>query len=334
MKHMKSILVVTCIFVTVVLGLAIRGIDSQIIESTPQVNERVLPQNILSQTEINELKILTNQTLLWIKIWEPKPWRCKTGEELNMPEIFDSLEGKEVEMRIKKLKNNFTVYLISLHLKFDVKRTENSALGIPSVEYFCEDTYEARIAVEKQNVQQMQRWKTQVEKHSLTIPNPTILENRRYAKSLKEENKEIQTMESEEQAIVETKFYKVPKLDSNFERNQDITDQKRDLYEQIAFIIQNQAEQFYCASNERIKAVIPEFNIGDPAIYILIKSPNSIETSVAWLNFTRNGSTKDFSVYFVKDIELPKDRVNYLSSTIISRQINEFYVDCSQTIEK
>lgn len=126
----------------------------------------------------------------------------------------------------------------------------------------------------------------------------------------------------------ETRRYRMMQgTDGRANKMVDWSDEKTALYDRVLDVIRDQ-EKLSCTTGETVEVTIPNFNLGDPAIYILINGPfYGGGDYIEWIDFDREPSTGEYSARHMKSLGLP-DEVRPLVPLIKSRQIKHLKLGC------
>jgi hypothetical protein len=125
---------------------------------------------------------------------------------------------------------------------------------------------------------------------------------------------------------------KLPTLASSSIFSVEDEDAKKRLYERIVKLVKENAclSLSNSTNNEVIHIAIPNFNLGDPEIYVLLqggKSEYFNGLSVDWIGFELNNQDREFYPKLNKNFGLP-DEVAPFVKLIKQNQIGSFQVSC------
>jgi len=111
--------------------------------------------------------------------------------------------------------------------------------------------------------------------------------------------------------------------------------EKKRLYEQVLEVIQREAcFSVSHAPGKSIKVTVPDFNVGDPEIYVLFEGPPSQfdnGITIEWINFRRNPSSGDHTAEHMKNFGLP-DETRRFAEVIRRKRVRETEVECSKKL--
>src|SRR6266536_274963 len=277
----------------------------------------------LTEAEERDLEKLIPQTLSWIATWI-QPTNCLVNEEihkLDFVETYKKYERKEIEAGLEVHERSLVVSLDSLHTSLSFARLYDAGLSPAEFNLFCENSYKEYEA-EVSRLQEMNR--------------------PRYEEMLKEQrvrdSKSAEVMDRirkthphpTEDGVMgeEMRRYRMTQLtERGGSEIVDWSDEKKALYQRVLDVIRDQTK---CAFErvEAVEATIPDFNLGDPAMYVLMRGPfygggNYIE----WIDFDRNPSTGEYTARHMKSFGLP-DEVQPLVPLIKRRQIKQLHLRC------
>ncbi|MDQ3920082.1 MAG: hypothetical protein M3348_16575 [Acidobacteriota bacterium] len=126
----------------------------------------------------------------------------------------------------------------------------------------------------------------------------------------------------------EVRTYQVPvPADNSVNGSVNWSGEKTTLYEKVVSVISDDIKQYRCNPGELVKVVLPDFNVGDPAVYVLVIPPGASETSIEWVGFMRVRSTGEYDAYHVKSIDLT-ERTKYRRSMIEQKKMRQLRVSC------
>jgi hypothetical protein len=310
---------------TVMLGLLLAGgISWKYAPSNPAAPPSFTIQDSpqpLTPAEEADLGRLTGQCLSWIKLWQPGPYNFLKDDQVEpyfMPDIFKQYAGQDVEMNLAIRELTLTVYLVPLHFKYTVRRYYDSGLGVPVIDYFGEDTYAERVADEERVAEQMRSRSQALEDVIRSAPpRPTTSVNFESSPSAK--NKDSRQ---------EVRIYKIPaSIERPLHSTVLSTEQEKSLYEQIKEIALSEVRKFQCTNNQTLTVTIPDFQLGDPAIYILITPQKPEGASIEWIDFRREPYDGGYSAFHVKNISGEKE-IKLWSELINERKISQLIEHC------
>jgi hypothetical protein len=292
----------------------------------PLPGQQVAVAPPLTSGEEADLKRLTDQALSWALLWNTQPSNCLQGDKvavLDLRKTYEQHRGQQVEMSLVITETNVGVYLAPLHLKLGFLRLKDFGLSPPSTSYFCESTYEEYVAAEKRKVEQQRSVGNQIRERAEA--DPQISEILKSA----EKDSEVPTSKPQEQ----TRSYKVPDLaDQPVAAFDSWSEEKKHLFQRIAAIATGKVEEVFCEAGQTTRVLVPDFDMGEPSIYLLVEPPAGVkssidETSILWIQFTRNIATGDYDAYLVKTFGLP-DELDWYRPLIEKRKARELKVTC------
>jgi hypothetical protein len=279
----------------------------------------------LTEAEERDLEKLTPQTLLWISTWI-QPTNCLVNENIQEPDFRETLkryEGKEIEMRLEVHERSLVVSFDSLHTFLSFARLQKSGLAPAEYHLFCENSYK--------------EYKTEISRlHDMNHPPSEEMlkqQSSRHPNSAEVMDgiRRMYSSPTEDQVLgEETRRYRVrQRTDSRANKLGNWSDEKRALYDHILDVIRNQ-EKLSCAPAETVEVTIPNFDLGDPAIYVLLNGAfYGGGDYIEWIDFERDPSTGEYSAQHLKSFGLP-DEVQPLATLIQTRQIRHLKLGCSE----
>ena len=325
MKKVMLISIATCVLLLIV-AFFISRVSSQATQMSINSNHQVSSPSPLTQAEERDLQKFTPQSLAWAATWvEPNNCWLKEDIPLNLSEVYKRHEGQKVEMRLSITRDHLKVYLVPLHTSLSFTRLYERGLSPPRLDYFCEATYEAHIANAQRLEQQIHRTGEAIRRQQEAI-DPKLGER------IEEENKKYPSMSEDKTERQEIKTYLVPPLvGQSIQAEATWNDEKRQLYGQVQSVAQREA--CYSLSNtigNQVAGTIPDFDVGDPEIYILFEGqPSQFGNgiSIEWIRFKRNPSSGDYTAEHVKNFGLP-DETKQLVPLIRKKRVGKVEVKC------
>lgn len=270
----------------------------------------------LSQTEESDLNKLLSLALLSMKTWDG---RTDTGcpevneKQFNLTETIREKEGKEIEIRLDVRENSLVVYLDQLRMYLVFPRLHDKGLAPPIDRQFCEKSYEDSIATQKQYPYFERSKKTVRGDPGMTAIVDRI--NERYPAS--DYNKITRE---------ESRRYRVPTLTAKAVEPYDAwNDEKRNLYERVLEVAREEA-LLHCQPDKPVRMTIPDFEIGDPDIHVLLDAPATRRT-VEWITFSRDVISGKYTAEPAKNLGLA-DEIKPLIPLIKAKQAKQVTVEC------
>jgi hypothetical protein len=272
----------------------------------------------LTEAEEKDLQKLLRATLLFNKTWLRTIDGCRQGSEVNRIDIAETIgkkEGQNIGLRLIVRQNSVIVILDSLHLYLVFPRLHSKGLGPAEERTFCENSYEESVQAQKQ-YQYFDRSKKDV----LGDPGLTAivdLINARYPSAdYDRENRQ------------ETRNYLIPTLLTKpVQPYAAWSDEKKGLYQAAIETARNEA-LLHCKPGKTVKVITPDFDIGDPEIYILLEDPAK-KVSVEWIKFNREVLSAEYKAEHAKNLMLP-DEISTLVSLIRAKAVRELTVGCPE----
>jgi hypothetical protein len=124
----------------------------------------------------------------------------------------------------------------------------------------------------------------------------------------------------------EVRTYRVPMLTAEaVEPYEAWNDEKRSLYERVLEVARAEAV-LHCQPDKPVLMTVPDFQIGDPDIYVLLDAPATRRT-VEWITFSRDLSSGEFTAEPAKNLGLA-DEIKPLVPLIKARQVKQLSVPC------
>lgn len=126
----------------------------------------------------------------------------------------------------------------------------------------------------------------------------------------------------------------VPSLVSSKVFSVENEEAKKRLYERVVKLVKKNAcfSLSNSSNNETIRITLPNFNIGDPEIYVLLqgnKTEYSNGVSIDWIRFDLNNQDEEFYPILDKNFGLP-DEVTSFVKPINQYKLESFEVSCSE----
>lgn len=323
-----AILVALLIVSLSILGLSIKLGTKQ--RSIAQVEQSYQPApSALTFAEESDLQRFTQQAIAWVLVWWWPKMNCLQGNEIieiDVAKLCKELEGQQIQANLITGERMLSIFLPALHIRIDFARLHEMGLGPPKVEFFCENSYEEyAIARKRFNEQVNENMKEAYERVKADPQIGKILEQI--------QKKADERMPKDEMKRVETITYGVPLLiEPPVEGLESWSEQKKQLYERIIAVVNKEVEEAYCESGNITKVTVPDFNIGDPSIYILIEmSPSrnafKSEAYIEWIEFDRDLQSGEYGAHHVKTISRVDDLKRF-RSLIEQRKIEELNILC------
>lgn len=282
---------------------------------------------LLTSAEEADLKKLTDQAVSWALIWNTQPTKCLQGDTvtpLDLRKTYEQHRGQQVEMTVVITEANVGVYLAPLHIKLGFRRLKDIGLSPPSPGYFCENSYQEYVAAETRKAEQQRPVGEQIRERAEADPQISAI-----LKSLRNKDSEASTSKVQQ----DVRSYKIPDLAEH-----PVTpfgswgEDKKQLFDRVAVISRKKVEEVFCEPGKSTRIIVPDFSVGDPSIYVLVEPPSSDnssidETSILWIQFTRNASTGNYDAYLVKSFGLP-DELDWYRPLIENRRAKELNIIC------
>jgi hypothetical protein len=129
-------------------------------------------------------------------------------------------------------------------------------------------------------------------------------------------------------SLKETKWFQfAPIKEAPTEQYNVWDDRKKRLFEHV-LAVATDAAGWHCNKGDYVSIVIPDFQVGDPSIHVLLKAPGSNTTTIEWINFYRDSSTGEFIAQHVKNFGL-RDEIEPLIPLIKQKQVRAVNIQCS-----
>jgi hypothetical protein len=270
----------------------------------------------LSQAEDSDLQKLLSLALLSFKTWEDGYTGCSdaNGKDFNLADSIKEEEGKERETRLDVRENSLVVYLDPLRMYLVFPRLHDRGLAPPIDRQFCEKSYEDAVATQKQ-YPYFERSKKDVRGD----PGMTAV--------VDEINEKYPSPDYDKITREEVRRYQVPLLNANtIEPYAAWTREKRNLYDRVLEVAREEAI-FHCKPDKPVRVTIPDFEIGNPNIYVLLEAP-ATRTTVEWIKFSRDVASGEYIAAPAKNLGLA-DEVKPLVRLIKREQVKQVSVTCS-----
>jgi hypothetical protein len=273
----------------------------------------------LSQSEESDLHKLLSQALLSMKTWDG---RTDTGcpevneKQFNLTETIKEKEGQEIEIRLDVRENTLVVYLDQLRMYLVFPRLHDKGLAPPIDRQFCEKSYADSVATQKQY--------PYFERSKKTVrgdPGMTAI--------IDQINEKYPSPDDDKITREEVRTYRVPTLTAKaVEPYDDWNNEKKDLYKRILEIMQREA----CLSlsyspNYPVTVTVPDFNLGDPDIHLLLTGHSRNSSSIEWIIFSRDVSNGKYTAEPAKNLGLA-DEIKPLIPLIKAKQAKQITVEC------
>lgn len=269
--------------VLLLIGLAALA-ASRAPQTQGRSNHPARPHPTLTEREERELGELMPQALAWAVTWTPEPTSCPPGvpeqQTLDLRELYNRYEGREVEMRLDIGENDLKVYLIPLHTSLSFTRLHDLGLSPPRLGLFCKDVPEEI------------RRDHQVRSYSVA---PIV--------------KQLSPAEA------------------------TWGNDKQQLYARVLEVVQREAcFSLSYSTGKSVKVTVPDFEVGDPEIYVLFEGPPSKSnngTSIEWIDLGRDSSSGAYTAEHMKNFGRP-DETKQLAELIRRKRVRETVVECSE----
>lgn len=313
---MKKIALVLIIATSSLIAL---GLRSRIFPRKIETRSDRAPQerlaSLLTEREERDLQKLVPLALMSIKEWF-QPINCLEREkvaEVNFAEIVKHHEGQGVEMKLDIRENSVIVYLDAMRTYLLFPRLH--ALGLAPARYdiFCEKSYADKVAAQKQ----YPYWANS---------KKSVRDDPRMTALVDQLNEKYPAADYDKVVREEVRRYQVPVLTPRrVEPLSTWSDEKRHLYERILEVARKDAI-FQCKPGKRVTMFVPDFEIGDPKIDLLLEAPGT-RTTIEWLNFSRDVSSGEYTAELAKNFGLP-DEIEIFSRLIKRKQVSQVSVEC------
>lgn len=316
----SKLLLTLAITVLLVLPVVFRLANSSQTREFPILSDREQPNRTkLTEPEERDLAKFVPLALEWTAVWT-QPTHCPAGDtvqKLDFAEVYKRHEGQEIEMGVEIYERSLVVSLDALHTSLRFARLYEYGLSPAEGNLFCENSYkESKAEVTRLQEENHLRY----EEERLRNTQATEVMNRIRA---------MHPPPPDDRVVGEqSRRYLVPQLSKSRELQPAWSDEKKTLYEQVVEVIRQQAK-LGCRPGQTVGAALPDFSVGEPAIYILMSGPfygggNYVE----WIDFERDPSNGKYTAQHAKSFGLP-DEIPSLASLIRRREVKQLRLKCS-----
>lgn len=206
----------------------------------------------LTKYEEQDLQRLLPQTLEWAARWE-EPTNCLGQDaKLDIAEKIRQSQGEEIQLHLEIAENKLLVSADSLHLFLSFTRLYEKGLTPPGLYRFCEETYADYLSARERADSS---WRDAVKE------NPALMER------LEHTSLTTHAVSKEEVRMYALDTFRVY---SPAREVAKWSDEKRELYDRIVETVRHEAN-LGCEDGKSAIISIPDFNVGDPIIYVSIK---------------------------------------------------------------
>lgn len=298
---MRKVLLALLLLTSVVVIIGVKSrMAARLSTSIPNDKQQETTVSPLTKAEESDLITLTGRTLVRDVTWNPQPTNCPRGNEIEAVDLvkqYRKYEGLEIHATRIIRERWLTVYLSQFHTWLSFRRFHHLGLGPPLVGYFCENSYEEYIAAEEQRLGQAGQISEEIIRRAEADSQMGEI-----LRKLKEED--FQRTESSPPRH-EVWRYRVPSLVERIvELDLSWSEEKKHLYERIIAVVRKEVENFHCVPGKNVQAIVPDFDVGDPDIFVLVEAPQPYGKSVEWIRFDRDPPDGKYNAYHAKSHEL------------------------------
>lgn len=273
----------------------------------------------LTEAEERDLRQLIPQTLSWIAIWR-QPTTCLVSnqiQELDFAATYKKMPNQEIEMDLEIRQRSVEVSFDRLHVSLKFERLYNLGLAPADVNVFCENSYreyKADVArVSAQNPIQ---------------PNETRSGEQKKPEEVLNRLRQMHPSPPEDQIIGTESRRHTIKSEVPASTTTD-NEEKRVLYGRILEEVRKEIA-LGCSRGQTNYVTIPDFNIGDPAVYVLINGPYfGGGDYIEWIDFRRDRSSGEYVAQHVKSFGLPAE-VDAFVKLIKQKSAKRKTLSCSE----
>lgn len=242
-------------------------------------------------------------------------------QELDFAETYKKYEGQEIEMGVEIHERSVVVSFDALHTSLSFACLYDSGLSPAEDNLFCENSYKESKA-EVSRLQEINRpgYEEMLKEQRQRNPKSAeVMDRIRAVHPSPPEDKIVKE---------ETRRFRMTKLtESHAQEVVNWGEKKKALYHRVLEVVRDQAK-FGCGPGEKVEVTIPDFNLGDPAIYVLMKGPlYDVGHEIEWIDFDCDLSTGEYTAQHVKSFGLP-DEIRSLVSMIKKKQITQLKLEC------
>jgi hypothetical protein len=318
----KVLFILGVSLVVTLVGLLKLVLPPRVTESSVKAELQEAQRAKLTEAEERDLQQFIPQTLSWIAAWR-EPTTCSVNDEiqkLDFAATYKKLREQEIEVGLEIRERSLVVYLDSLQTSLTFERLYPLGLSPAEINLFCEKSYEEY----KAQISRMQE-----------------LSRPRYEEMQKEQRKrdpksalamdkirEMQPSVPEDKVIEkELRRYRLTQNEASTNAKLLWNDEKKPLYKRVLDVVRDQTK-FACMAGEAVEATIPDFKVGDPALYVLIKGPfYGGGEYIEWIDFDRDSSTGEYTARHVKSFGLLDETQSYVG-LIRQKQISKLRLKC------
>lgn len=302
-------------FAAMAVSFNSRATNDLALEKTPQSWE-------MSQEEKAELLRMIPHVIAWMVDWysgDKAP--CPEGENIALKNQLEKAPNKQVMATIEASRSKIFVTMDALHHRFVFGRTQGKGLYLQTHNRYCTSSYAEHVKkYEDSSKIAIQTMKATLDKLSaLGIKVPS-------------ESEEDKVILYREDVLFDVSSL-LPDKQRHAERKSEWDIAKKSLYNKFLNAVSLDS-RVTCEKGLEIELSIPDFEIDDPGIYLLlIERPgysNASGRSIVYLGFRKNDSNTGHEISEIKLIGL-EDEVNYFAKKIKEKSPRAEKIICGRS---
>jgi len=234
----------------------------------------------LTHEEEEGLAQLLPQSLRWVAEWNDHSFVCRERGQINWFDNWHALQGRTISIKILRSDKHLEVAIEPLHLAFDFLRLHELGLGPALPVHFCENSIEEFLTRKREFAENMTQSSKETIEHLHSDP--------RMAPLFEHLNEEAKPFKDSGETIEESREFKMPLMVSPQRRTS--TSETQQMLVHLAIAAAQKDVLQMCSPGDRYELIVPEMEVGDPGIYILVKAVKTGEICIEDVYFDRNPS--------------------------------------------